>query len=146
MSRFPIILICFNSRPSCEGRRSLCWQGFAHQVSIHAPRVRGDSLVVPRRLCSSFNSRPSCEGRRPLDGVRRGVLGFNSRPSCEGRHSQPVEKLESQVSIHAPRVRGDATSSCASCAMRFNSRPSCEGRHLRAPRSRRAAFQFTPLV
>ena len=72
-----------------------------------------------------FNSRPSCEGRlvelvhQLLDG------GFNSRPSCEGRRDGQRAPRIRDVSIHAPRVRGD--------------NPLTRARL-------KDAFQFTPLV
>ena len=55
-----------------------------------------------------FNSRPSCEGRHVVGAAIRDRRGFNSRPSCEGRHPIILRSpQQTEVSIHAPRVRGD---------------------------------------
>ena len=58
-------------------------------VSIHAPRMRGDTSPTRSPTASiCFNPRPSHEGR-----LKRGSGGW-------GRAG---------VSIHAPRMRGDAS-------------------------------------
>ena len=145
--------ICFNPRPSCEGRR----------------RNRESSSRGTR-----FNPRPSCEGRQHANHSSTKQSSFNPRPSCEGRlvtrlklrrhlmfqstpllrgatllacclpfsvqfQSTPLLRgatkpcqLKCQaffVSIHAPLARGDASGSTGSqTSMCLNPRPSCEGR------------------
>ena len=103
-------------------------------VSIHAPRMRGDGSRACRlSLQPCFNPRPSHEGRPYHPGVNSDVTsGFNPRPSHEGRRSGVVafrplaprfnprpshegrpgctrsSSIGARVSIHAPRMRGDA--------------------------------------
>ena len=98
---------CFNSRPSCEGRRDPADQGRPGMVSIHAPHARGDAIRRSTISPARFNSRPSCEGRRPATFASSISLSFNSRPSCEGRHSHACQVFRWRVSIHAPHARGD---------------------------------------
>ena len=115
----------FNSRPSCEGRPVVTTRFSWVAVSIHAPRARGDRVRRVTYANESFNSRPSCEGR-PHSTPRSPTYScFNSRPSCEGRLQSSLGAWTAQVSIHAPRARGDP----------FFSSKSCFG-----------MFQFTPLV
>ena len=139
--------VCFNSRPSCEGRQqSILLRHFIH-VSIHVPRARGDlrtnleqinslvSIHVPRArgdqeslihtTTKGFNSRPSCEGRPRGFGMVRTCCRFNSRPSCEGRPFRSSHRPASEVSIHVPRARGDTP-------LQLYCKP--------------VAFQFPPLV
>ena len=59
----------FNSRPSCDGRRS---------------GVR--STFTPNER---FKSRPSCDGRPNSPARNTPRSGFNSRPSCDGRPALP---------------------------------------------------------
>ena len=120
---------CFNSRPSCEGRLVLPAVAVRHIVSIHAPRARGDEILLNvnspvlfqftplvrgathlrREHCRPvrFNSRPSCEGRPARSWRSIRTTGFNSRPSCEGRPLSAFKRVHAVVSIHAPRARGD---------------------------------------
>ena len=53
------------------------------------------------------------------------IWSFNSRPSCEGRQDTRKRWVLFDVSIHAPRVRGDLTDIYT---------------------SKDGKFQFTPLV
>ena len=145
-----IQLLCFNPRPSCEGRPS----GSRHihillpfqstpllrgatpslhttvkgaAVSIHAPLARGDDKAERyRAIQAGFNPRPSCEGRRYCGMSKGAERRFNPRPSCEGRHVARSQK------------KGER---------RFNPRPSCEGRRLtRQQPLRKSLFQSTPLL
>ncbi|MDK2972845.1 MAG: hypothetical protein PWP23_2600 [Candidatus Sumerlaeota bacterium] len=146
----------FNPRPSCEGRPNRhAERFFPDDVSIHAPRARGDgrraeharallrvSIHAPRargdvsgcgdhRGVHCFNPRPSCEGRPP--GGQTGHFTreeFQSTPLVRGATPQPQLIVPViQVSIHAPRARGDTRNSASSrTRTRFNPRPSCEGR------------------
>ena len=100
----------FNPRPPCGGRRPMDAQGGAVPgISIHAPRVGGDSgskrtfagfvisIHAPRvggdsadgKVAVSvidFNPRPPCGGRRSAPGARCHRTGnFNPRPPCGGR-------------------------------------------------------------
>ena len=55
---------CFNSRPSCDGRRIRTDEFATVAVSIHARRVTGDgSRLQELQRDAGFNSRPSCDGR-----------------------------------------------------------------------------------
>ena len=147
--------------------------GAGGQISIHAPRVGGDSLELsPGCTCSNFNPRPPCGGRpglrqralpgetdfnpRPPCGGRLGAWRttepspwyFNPRPPCGGR---PQLGRTSQyivgISIHAPRVGGDAPMrACSQAPRNFNPRPPCGGR-LRAnsaPHSSQVYFNPRP--
>ena len=115
-------------------------------ISIHAPRVGGDSRTCGRwRCCMNFNPRPPCGGR-PLT-QRRCCAGlyFNPRPPCGGRlfSVAPDYKLSS-ISIHAPRVGGDEiTPACPSTSGNFNPRPPCGGRRNRCM-SREQNRDFNP--
>ena len=142
---------CFNSRPSCEGRREKLARLPVVYVSIHAPRARGDTqskgltafVVVsihaprargdhfspPREKQAAFQFTPlvrgaTCAPPRADPTTRR----FNSRPSCEGRPSSGAADVLAGVSIHAPRARGDRKRHQSRAPPSFNSRPSCEGR------------------
>ena len=156
----PIVLqdiFGFNPRPPCGGRPIRCqacavvtlfqstppvWGATIDRceltpllkVSIHAPRVGGDRIIL--RLASmrrGFNPRPPCGGRRRFGACHPPLRRFNPRPPCWGRrwrllqHGPPVRvsihaprgggvrdlRVHFQpvrVSIHAPRVGGDAAS------------------------------------
>ena len=72
-------------------------------VSIHAPRMRGDTPLVPLLLLvACFNPRPSHEGRRDHVAVAVRVA---------------------VVSIHAPRMRGDAILRLSASRDAFQSTP-----------------------
>ena len=141
----------FNPRPSHEGRRA---DNLAHAlpryVSIHAPRMRGDLPGRPQpRRRHGFNPRPSHEGRRCTRPRQWPAGGFNPRPSHEGRlHFRSFLSLSYNVSIHAPRMRGDVSVwTQKSPASRFNPRPSHEGRPLSATSFPAPhEFQSTPLA
>ena len=97
----------FNSRPSCEGRPVLVVSVGFDDVSIHAPRARGDRRMAKSTTGSQFQFTPLVRGATPRSTSPLRSARFNSRPSCEGR---PVTRCV------RPLSRG------------FNSRPSCEGR------------------
>ena len=100
----------FNPRPPCGGRpTSAPAQEPEINISIHAPRVGGDSrwgpCIPPTR---HFNPRPPCGGRLPQDVVRL---------------------IQQGISIHAPRVGGDCTPTPSQPSRNyFNPRPPCGGR------------------
>ena len=101
------------------------------QVSIHAPRARGDTNQIKIARENLFQFTPLVRGATLAPDVWILVRRFNSRPSCEGRLPKSDDRYVGVVSIHAPRARGDLipflTCSRAPC---FNSRPSCEGRRI----------------
>ena len=79
----------FQSTPLAGGA-TLAFQVIhkSHQISIHAPRGRGDRVNAKRLMQSRSN--------------------FNPRPSREGRHQEQRHQIEGvAISIHAPRGRGD---------------------------------------
>ena len=125
----------------------------ADNVSIHAPRARGDiiNLIFRGNAKVSIHApraRGDCNDLR----IDHRISRFNSRPSCEGRHEMRSLGDATAVSIHAPRARGDvyppidfsrvtfqftplvrgATVDLihGTLGFSFNSRPSCEGRLL----------------
>ena len=148
-------------------------------ISIHAPRVGGDISAGLIALSSMyFNPRPPCGGRLDQPVTSLYSYYFNPRPPCGGRpdflratsvhalfqSTPPVwgatavvdyDTPKSGISIHAPRVGGDASvnsrgfsgtlfqstppvwgATAASNTRRpfrayFNPRPPCGGRPVR---------------
>ena len=99
----------FNPRPSCEGRLYSFALVVMRLISIHAPRVRGDTMDYASFLfCSDFNPRPSCEGRRRA--VLRSMATRISihAPRVRGDREVKQRFQNRDISIHAPRVRGDS--------------------------------------
>ena len=119
-------------------------------ISIHAPRVGGDSNRVLRAsLIVRFQSTPpvwGATGRAPAEGNAHHY--FNPRPPCGGRQedhghylffhdisihaprvggddrSNPNHQRPNRISIHAPRVGGDlADMSMTLCSSTFQSTP-----------------------
>ena len=79
-------------------------------MSIHAPRVGGDSLRINEIFqIRYFNPRPPCGGRRfALYSAWETQRYFNPRPPCGGRLMVQMRATGRMViSIHAPRVGGD---------------------------------------
>ena len=78
-------------------------------ISIHAPRVGGDTHRVPSaRRTRLFNPRPPCGGR--LFGTNFwATLGrFQSMPPMRGATRRfTLTLFRKNISIHAPRVGGD---------------------------------------
>jgi len=81
--------IRFNPRPPREGRLyNLQPKSVLEYVSIHAPRVRGDtdvSVVNPIVNVSIHAPRVRGDAIPSLSGL--GVMCFNPRPPREGRHN-----------------------------------------------------------
>ena len=148
--------------------RNVCAYLPPANVSIHAPRARGDSDKLVAIANQSFQFTPLVRGATVRDNDADRQTGFNSRPSCEGRLWRKSSCDRHDVSIHAPHARGDvlhayervawwfqftplmrgATSArsephVVSC---FNSRPSCEGRLFIPVKLPAVLFQFTPLM
>ena len=106
--------------------------GAEQLVSIHAPRVGGDRMAhLITRACLRFNPRPRVGGDPRCGYNSHGIMCFNPRPRVGGDPGSVLEivdqilfqstppargaTFESQdvqdvlsVSIHAPRVGGDA--------------------------------------
>ena len=122
----------FNPRPPCGGRQCLlrreapsgefqstppvwgatrvdCIEQTYYHISIHAPRVGGDTQVQ-------------------YDFA--GVIDFNPRPPCGGRQgTDAFPTSPPHISIHAPRVGGDLIPVISSSdGINFNPRPPCGGR------------------
>ena len=119
-------------------------------ISIHAPRVGGDPVVAAILAnAHDFNPRSPCGGRRLRRYGGRGDRNFNPRSPCGGRRFVSPRRSFSSlfqstlpvwgatdttamavdyiyISIHAPRVGGDArrTASCTCCRY-FNPRSPC---------------------
>ena len=103
------ILVCFNSRPSCDGRRRASRRCSGTRWFQFTPVVRRATHTKPRTMqCSVFQFTPV---------VRRATIPLKS------------ELPSRDVSIHARRATGDrATLRHLHRYARFNSRPSCDGR------------------
>ena len=122
-------VVCFNSRPSCDGRHDPSGYNSMKPVSIHARLATGDGqrerwaerqrfqftpvlrrathhpgrLQGERRV--SIHARLATGDPPPLRP--RGACGFNSRPSCDGRLEDVVGRPFDDVSIHARLATGD---------------------------------------
>ncbi len=100
-------------------------------VSIHAPRMGGDNGAnVGSRCANLFQSTPPAWGATLKEiSVEGKVKGFNPRPPHGGRHDVELLFAVVAVSIHAPRMGGDRSSfdlhSGGKC---FNPRPPHGGR------------------
>ena len=124
--------MCFNPRPSCEGRPTDYESHGLYRKFQSTPLMRGATRarVAATLGKSSFNPRPSCEGR--LDALCHPAAPLRvsiHAPHARGDRRLTVKKTRFAVSIHAPHARGDQWprgSRRARC--RFNPRPSCEGR------------------
>ena len=101
----------FNPRPSHEGRQNdESLTVIDHEVSIHAPRMRGDGVLHRDRREGHRVSihAPRMRGDLLPLPSRWAVRCFNPRPSHEGRHDGSIFHCNRYVvSIHAPRMRGD---------------------------------------
>ena len=143
-------LACFNSRPSCDGRRA--------RHRLHHDRRR-------------FNSRPSCDGRQvPPTSCPLFVLFQFTPVMRRATRLDGLQLTKSAVSILARHATGDSskitvlttskmfqftpvmrratnTNRISAPWKGFNSRPSCDGRPSRRTRaSRPRLFQFTPVM
>ena len=99
-------------------------------ISIHAPRVGGDSPLLLAGRCNTY---------------------FNPRPPCGGRQEKWGRSWRAMnISIHAPRVGGDQYSDTMSSMWpkHFNPRPPCGGRRevVRRDGTVGEIFQSTPPV
>ena len=120
--------ICFNPRPSCEGR------------------------LIPKTIANQiikFQSTPLMRGATRVTSPPAGTDGFQSTPLMRGAtDGRLVEPHALVVSIHAPHARGDARAArYRPPTRRFNPRPSSEGRLLRClSHLVIIKFQSTPLM
>ena len=165
--------ICFNPRPSCEGRlipktianqiikfqSTPLMRGATRVTSPPAgtdgfqstPLMRGATdgrLVEPHALVVSIHA-PHARGDARAARYRPPTRRFNPRPSCEGRLLRFwLANACNHVSIHAPHARGDrALCGGDGLGKGFNPRPSCEGRLLLLGLHGLAdEFQSTPLM
>ncbi len=120
-------------------------------ISIHAPRVGGDSTGKCGPIWTrNFNPRPPCGGRRLEMGRTELHNGnFNPRPPCGGRRGPRMGAAEFAISIHAPRVGGDLPACfCMSLSCLFQSTPPVWGATFLSTvlRSSQPVFQSTPPV
>ena len=103
--------LCFNSRPSCDGRHALKVARPLLLVSIHARLATGDPTCrflgwqEPR-----FQFTPVLRRATPTARPLVECPSFNSRPSCDGRPSAPRPWKDLGVSIHARLATGDPPS------------------------------------
>ena len=145
---------CFNPRPPCGGRPARkrtkpaadefqstppVWGAtqpvqpalFTIDVSIHAPRVGGDTptLKAPNGA-EGFNPRPPCGGRQARQAAEASPETFQSTPPVWGAtNCQPPPRAGERFQS-TPPVWG-ATDFAAGCVidwMGFNPRPPCGGR------------------
>ena len=123
------LVYSFNSRTPCGVRLGIGGHVSSNDiVSIHAPRVGCDTRSArSTKISSGFNSRTPC-GVRRREALRDGCYRrFNSRTPCGVRQLgvHPV-LVHLGVSIHAPRVGCDSSSSPTGRTNRcFNSRTPC---------------------
>ena len=159
----------FQFTPLVRGATTRQGQGARRdRVSIHAPRARGDRPRAPPASPVRFQFTPLVRGA--TSDALGTYLGraFQFTPLVRGATRDTARLVIGFVSIHAPRARGDSSTTdgrrcrlfqftplvrgataCAPlrCGWRcFNSRPSCEGRHRKPRPFPRPSFQFTPLV
>ena len=105
-----LLIKYFNPRTSCEVRPAyLDVFQEVKDISIHAPRVRCDSPLSPKKTDKKdFNPRTSCEVRRQalcLDNGIRHISIHAPRVRCD--QVKHCTFWNSFISIHAPRVRCD---------------------------------------
>ena len=78
-------------------------------ISIHALRVEGDGLIVPKRPVKlNFYPRPPGGGRPQKVFVDKSGINFYPRPPGGGRRAPARKRFaRKRISIHALRVEGD---------------------------------------
>ena len=77
-------------------------------VSIHAPRARGDTARTYAKYLPAFQFTPLVRGAtRTMVAVLNYML-FQFTPLVRGATVKFLYGTKSDVSIHAPRARGDA--------------------------------------
>ena len=148
---FPYI-VCFNPRPSCEGRRALLDGETITREFQSTPLMRGATSIVKCGVVTAhcFNPRPSCEGRRGSSSVVVSRFLFQSTPLMRGAtyalclsfsrvrfQSTPLMRGATAfdfavaqgtvVSIHAPHARGDMVRPLRRASERFQSTPLMRG-------------------
>ena len=121
------LILSFQSTPPARGATALAEESAAvSQISIHAPREGGDSVV----FALTFK-----------------LIHFNPRPPRGGRRcSAPYNGYPASISIHAPREGGDRNRWRISLFPGyFNPRPPRGGRQLLScPMMHPIRFQSTP--
>ncbi len=85
-------IVCFNPRPSCEGRRRMESAIFMVLVFQSAPLLRGATVNTETMTAAeiSFNPRPSCEGRPTHGRSCKARPTFQSAPLLRGATSPIV--------------------------------------------------------
>ena len=83
--------------------------GLQGKISIHSPRVRGDTRTrLPPSWPSNFYPLPSGEGRHGSTvGAAEGIGISIHSPRVRGDSMIIRDQRGAIISIHSPRVRGD---------------------------------------
>ena len=124
----------FQSTPPVWGAtRDPCPSACSLPISIHAPRVGGDSHQPWRLLPSHyFNPRPPCGGRRAtVEPITLLLCYFNPRPPCGGRPfgSASIHQFQRHFNPRPPCGGRQASRIYLFAFIYFNPRPPCGGRH-----------------
>ena len=120
--------LCFNSRPSCDGRQCDLRDFKGLKVFQFTPVVRRATMFITNLLLWNI---VSIHARRATGDLQTAVV---KQVYC--------------VSIHARRATGDSVALPRAWQREcFNSRPSCAGRRKASKAfTGRGVFQFTPVV
>ena len=100
----------FNPRSPCgERQRTTKYAGNFRRISIHAPRVGSDLMILRSgRRILHFNPRSPCGERPRILILWPSLADFNPRSPCGERLQGSGLSVErSMISIHAPRVGSD---------------------------------------
>ena len=173
VSRYPMNRIFQSTPPVWGATFSIRFASRIQLISIHAPRVGGDSnRKRSKKVRYNFNPRPPCGGRLCLHGshplsmnisIHAPRVGGDSLCFLSSSHKHLFQSTPPvwgatfyadmwaicfQISIHAPRVGGDMGASRHRPPTRhFNPRPPCGGRQpLYSASKPSPEFQSTPPV
>ena len=109
----------FNPLPPCGGRPDdERLQLLRLGISIHSPRVGGDTAPLTPRTCSRlFQSTPPVWGETQAAFVRRILQQISIHSPRVGGDAATFRDLTGQavISIHSPRVGGDLPSAGSCC-------------------------------
>ncbi len=138
----------FNPRPRMGGDPAFIILSLEQAISIHAPRMGGDSCIESMGfLLSAFQSTPPAWGATRTLLVLPTGCGFQSTPPAWGATTSRKRSSSScKISIHAPRMGGDCLiGGEPPKAQHFNPRPPHGGRPvLTRKASSLSQFQSTP--
>ena len=102
----------FNPRPPRGGRLWItAWARLRLQISIHAPREGGDTVLTAKQIAyCQFQSTPPARGATKSVRIVMVLLTlFQSTPPARGATLRLSNaKTSSGISIHAPREGGDS--------------------------------------